>query len=184
MAWRLGTLCIWAAFWRSECSAALPHSQSHDAHSLASRAAGGRKLLHHAATRQPPTPAMELASLWGAAAWCATYCVALPAVLLASALATVALALRCRPRRKGQMTLGFFHPYAAAAGGGERVLWVALAALAASPLAPHLRVVVYTGDAQEGSAMLAKAKVRRAAPAAPATRRHSRPRRRSASRWT
>ena len=39
-------------------------------------------------------------------------------------------------------------------------MWVALAALSKSKLAHSLRVVIYTGDSVEPSAMLQRAKVR------------------------
>ncbi|CAE7642624.1 alg11, partial [Symbiodinium sp. KB8] len=44
--------------------------------------------------------------------------------------------------------------------GGERVLWVALAALEASALAPNLHVKVYTGDDATSEAILQRAKDR------------------------
>jgi len=45
---------------------------------------------------------------------------------------------------EGRETVGFFHPYAHAGGGGERVLWCAIRAV--QRLHPELHCVVYTGD--------------------------------------
>ncbi|KAK6173177.1 hypothetical protein SNE40_016681 [Patella caerulea] len=42
------------------------------------------------------------------------------------------------------VTVGFFHPYCNAGGGGERVLWAAIKAV--MKRYPHVRCVVYTGD--------------------------------------
>ena len=47
-------------------------------------------------------------------------------------------------RRPKVPTIGFFHPYADAGGGGERVLWHAVSAVIKRW--PSLRVIVYTGD--------------------------------------
>ncbi|KAL3879469.1 hypothetical protein ACJMK2_031766 [Sinanodonta woodiana] len=48
--------------------------------------------------------------------------------------------------QKGEtiVTVGFFHPYCNAGGGGERVLWVAIRAL--QQRYPYVKCVVYTGD--------------------------------------
>lgn len=43
-------------------------------------------------------------------------------------------------------TIAFFHPYCNAGGGGERVLWCAIAALAGARDVRNLKVVVYCGD--------------------------------------
>mmetsp|Transcript_26015 Transcript_26015/g.57211 ORF Transcript_26015/g.57211 Transcript_26015/m.57211 type:complete len:507 (+) Transcript_26015:101-1621(+) len=43
-----------------------------------------------------------------------------------------------------RLSIGFFHPYCAAGGGGERVLWCAIRAV--FDQAPDARVVVFTGD--------------------------------------
>ena len=82
------------------------------------------------------------------------------AALLLVAIASVSFAWRyalhrCRARSAssaraaaaGKTTLAFFHPYCNGGGGGERVLWSAVAALARSPSARRLRVIVYCGDA-------------------------------------
>jgi alpha-1,2-mannosyltransferase len=56
------------------------------------------------------------------------------------------------PRGDGDTVVGFFHPYCDAGGGGERVLWCALQALAGAASSSHsgrpgrIRCVVYTGD--------------------------------------
>ncbi|XP_025084864.1 GDP-Man:Man(3)GlcNAc(2)-PP-Dol alpha-1,2-mannosyltransferase-like [Pomacea canaliculata] len=42
------------------------------------------------------------------------------------------------------LTVGFFHPYCNAGGGGERVLWTAIRAI--QKRYPRIRCVVYTGD--------------------------------------
>ncbi|XP_071499973.1 GDP-Man:Man(3)GlcNAc(2)-PP-Dol alpha-1,2-mannosyltransferase-like [Diadema antillarum] len=42
------------------------------------------------------------------------------------------------------VTVGFFHPYCNAGGGGERVLWCAVRAL--QQKYPHINCVVYSGD--------------------------------------
>ena len=59
--------------------------------------------------------------------------------------ALVLLVGAVRLRRKESGLVGVFHPYAAAGGGGERVLWAALRALLPA-LPPTARIVVYTGD--------------------------------------
>jgi alpha-1,2-mannosyltransferase len=52
--------------------------------------------------------------------------------------------------RKGQqqddkdLTIGFFHPYCDAGGGGERVLWCGIRAI--QKRFPAAKIVVYTGD--------------------------------------
>lgn len=67
----------------------------------------------------------------------------------AFAFALLALRLLSCARPSVRTTVGFFHPYCAAGGGGERVLWCAVAALArAARLAgAQIDVVVFTGDA-------------------------------------
>eukprot|EP00043_Microstomoeca_roanoka_P017575 m.184115 g.184115 ORF g.184115 m.184115 type:complete len:507 (+) comp16663_c0_seq3:114-1634(+) len=56
-------------------------------------------------------------------------------------------------------TIGFFHPYCNAGGGGERVLWSAVNGVCRDY--PHFHCVVYTGDVDvNGDAILAKAKQR------------------------
>ena len=44
-----------------------------------------------------------------------------------------------------EVSVGFFHPYCDAGGGGERVLWCAIKAMAKRYRA-RARFVVYTGD--------------------------------------
>lgn len=44
--------------------------------------------------------------------------------------------------------IGFFHPYCNAGGGGERVLWTAIAYLQRTE--PETVMIVYTGDLEEG----------------------------------
>ena len=62
----------------------------------------------------------------------------------ASWASLIVMALMCRIRRRlrRQRVVGFFHPYCAAGGGGERVLWVGLAALKDQ----KDRMVVYCGE--------------------------------------
>lgn len=55
----------------------------------------------------------------------------------------------CRKRREslskdGILSIGFFHPYCNAGGGGERVLWCAVKAVQARYM--HVKIVIYTGD--------------------------------------
>ncbi|EGG13977.1 glycosyltransferase [Cavenderia fasciculata] len=47
-------------------------------------------------------------------------------------------------KRPSTYTIGFFHPYCAAGGGGERVLWCAVKAIQESY--PDANCLVYTGD--------------------------------------
>ncbi|KDQ26009.1 glycosyltransferase family 4 protein [Pleurotus ostreatus PC15] len=55
--------------------------------------------------------------------------------------------------------IGFFHPYCNAGGGGERVLWTAIAAMQHSD--PNLLFVVYSGDVDASKEeIIAKAKSR------------------------
>lgn len=50
-------------------------------------------------------------------------------------------------KKKDVLTIGFFHPYCDAGGGGERVLWCALQSLAQGAAKGRpLRAVIYTGD--------------------------------------
>eukprot|EP00038_Savillea_parva_P012198 m.202936 g.202936 ORF g.202936 m.202936 type:complete len:483 (+) comp21990_c0_seq1:153-1601(+) len=49
-------------------------------------------------------------------------------------------------KQAGGVTVGFFHPYCDAGGGGERVLWCAVQALCESRRDVHC--VIYTGDVQ------------------------------------
>nr|CAD7394643.1 unnamed protein product [Timema cristinae] len=51
---------------------------------------------------------------------------------------------RSSKRFKGEKTIGIFHPYCNAGGGGEKVLWCAVRALQLKY--PGSRLVVYTGD--------------------------------------
>lgn len=55
----------------------------------------------------------------------------------------------CRKRREslskdGILSIGFFHPYCNAGGGGERVLWCAVKAVQSRYA--HVKIVIYTGD--------------------------------------
>jgi len=50
----------------------------------------------------------------------------------------------------GKETVGFFHPYCAAGGGGERVLWCAINAIQREH--PGVHSVVYTGDVNKSRA--------------------------------
>ena len=73
--------------------------------------------------------------------------------VLGTYLAIAALLARlCKPRRH---TIGIFHPYSAAGGGGERVLFAVLQAL--SHMRPQSQLVIYTGDSVSVSALLAQA---------------------------
>lgn len=63
----------------------------------------------------------------------------------------IILMLYTRFKKKGQsqqtsneITVGFFHPYCNAGGGGERVLWCAVRSLQVKY--PNTRCIIYTGD--------------------------------------
>jgi len=59
----------------------------------------------------------------------------------------------------GVVTVGFFHPYCNAGGGGERVLWCAVRAV--QTRYPAVKILVYTGDTDAAPDMiLAKARDR------------------------
>eukprot|EP00329_Picozoa_sp_Boothbay-MS584-11_P005422 48305_6 len=78
-----------------------------------------------------------------------------------TALVILGLALVCRVRRFFTSTgaaVAFFHPYCNDGGGGERVLWVGIAALLKRR--PGLRCVVYTGDDIEPAQILRNVKDR------------------------
>ncbi|GAM21874.1 hypothetical protein SAMD00019534_050490 [Acytostelium subglobosum LB1] len=62
------------------------------------------------------------------------------------ALLIFILRLRFIQRRRpdSQYTVAFFHPYCAAGGGGERVLWCSVKSI--QDEYPHVKCVVYTGD--------------------------------------
>ncbi|XP_050305996.1 GDP-Man:Man(3)GlcNAc(2)-PP-Dol alpha-1,2-mannosyltransferase [Anthonomus grandis grandis] len=51
-----------------------------------------------------------------------------------------------RKKRGDQLSVGIFHPYANAGGGGEKVLWVALRALLEKY--PEANFYIYTGDVE------------------------------------
>ncbi|KAM0748153.1 UDP-Glycosyltransferase/glycogen phosphorylase [Meredithblackwellia eburnea MCA 4105] len=59
---------------------------------------------------------------------------------------------------RSTLIAGFFHPYCNAGGGGERVLWVAIASLQSHDR--NVVSVVYTGDDVAKDAMIAKVKNR------------------------
>ena len=63
----------------------------------------------------------------------------------------IAYARARRLFRRGKRVVAFLHPHCAAAGGGERVLWVGLVALRE---ATDARIVVYTGDVGVGAAAM------------------------------
>mmetsp|Transcript_23917 Transcript_23917/g.60488 ORF Transcript_23917/g.60488 Transcript_23917/m.60488 type:complete len:497 (-) Transcript_23917:1264-2754(-) len=60
-----------------------------------------------------------------------------------------------RTGKTGRTTLGFFHPYCNAGGGGERVLWAMLRAIEKLEDRQNIDVVIYTGDKEEGEEILA-----------------------------
>eukprot|EP00949_MAST-11_sp_MAST-11-sp1_P003537 g3537.t1 len=66
--------------------------------------------------------------------------------------------------RRGVTTIAFFHPYANAGGGGERVLWLALKAIekiiVESPAGKRIRVIVYTGDVESTEEIFGRAESR------------------------
>jgi len=69
-------------------------------------------------------------------------------LLAALCVAALLIALVFRSRRQ-RNSIGFFHPYSDDGGGGERVLWCAIAALHKS--APNTRVVVFTAPPRDGN---------------------------------
>ena len=104
------------------------------------------------------------------------------ATLLVLAVGILAAYCRLLKSLGSKATIAFFHPYWYAScallplcaqhrhvefvfsnsgGGGERVLWVALAALSKSKAANLIRVVIYTGDSAPAGDILQRAKVRR-----------------------
>lgn len=71
----------------------------------------------------------------------------------------------CRARARNPprgVTIGFFHPYCHAGGGGERVLWLALASLQAWAVthSVKLSIVIYTGDREGSGEILGRARER------------------------
>lgn len=82
-------------------------------------------------------------------------------VALFSTILFIALILRHRtPDRHGCVTtIGFFHPYAAGGGGGERVLWCAVGALdrAAKAAGVALDVLIYCGGDFDARTLIARA---------------------------
>lgn len=60
----------------------------------------------------------------------------------------IPLLSRKAKRKKGPIVIGFFHPYCASGGGGEKVSWVAVYCLLSRVASSthNLRVVIYTGD--------------------------------------
>mmetsp|Transcript_18192 Transcript_18192/g.47420 ORF Transcript_18192/g.47420 Transcript_18192/m.47420 type:complete len:476 (+) Transcript_18192:84-1511(+) len=91
------------------------------------------------------------------------FALGLPAMVVA-ALAGLAVLLRRSAARSasaaevaaaksiGGTTVGFFHPYCNAGGGGERVLWCAVQALCEQSVDIHC--VVYTGDIDASKAQI------------------------------
>ena len=80
--------------------------------------------------------------------------------LVAAAFTLAALTTRLRRvlRSKKQTVVAFLHPYAAQGGGGERVLWVAIAALRRAR--PDARIVVYSGDGLSAAELTSHARER------------------------
>lgn len=66
------------------------------------------------------------------------------AVLRWRAALSAATAEVTRKKKAGGLTVGFFHPYCNAGGGGERVLWCAIRAICERY--PDVHCVVYSGD--------------------------------------
>ena len=103
-----------------------------------------------------------LANGWG---WADALLAAAAAALLALTLLVAAIHATRRlffpavtePRK---CTLAFFHPYCAAGGGGERVLWCAIQALHSAPSRAHFHMVVYCGDDVDAATLLARAQER------------------------
>jgi len=67
--------------------------------------------------------------------------------LLSCAIKFAAYKWRESKRKGKRKTIGFFHPYCDAGGGGERVLWVLIDALLKNPeLNEHIHIVLYSGE--------------------------------------
>lgn len=66
-------------------------------------------------------------------------------LLFALLFLPIFIILALRRRRAKPFSIGFFHPYCNAGGGGERVLWCAIKAIQLTH--PDVRCIVYTGDA-------------------------------------
>ena len=83
-----------------------------------------------------------------------------PSWLLYAAAAFLIITVTTRIRRhlRKKKVVAFLHPYAAQGGGGERVLWVAVAALRKAR--PDVRIVVYSGDGLSGKELVAHARER------------------------
>ena len=67
---------------------------------------------------------------------------------LAALLLVATVLAFCRKRQRGNMkTIAFFHPHCSAGGGGERVLWKAIEALAElNDEGLKIQVAIYTSD--------------------------------------
>lgn len=95
--------------------------------------------------------------------WIPLLLVAVPLLLLIVVRTCAARATSKRRRKWGMdgnaTAVGFFHPYANAGGGGERVLWHSVAAMMARHSSLHC--VIYTGDrGVTGEEILGKARRR------------------------
>ena len=60
--------------------------------------------------------------------------------------------------RRQNNSVAFFHPYCDAGGGGERVLWEAVAAI--SQKYQDKQIYIYTGDEASGAEILRRAEAR------------------------
>ncbi len=76
----------------------------------------------------------------------------------AAALLTLMVTTRIRRHLRKRKVVAFLHPYAAQGGGGERVLWVAVAALRKAR--PDVRIVIYSGDGLSAKELVAHARER------------------------
>ena len=66
---------------------------------------------------------------------------------------------RDKPNASGTISVGFFHPYCNAGGGGEKVLWCAVSAI--HKRYPAATCIIYTGDTDAApDQILAKAEQR------------------------
>lgn len=67
---------------------------------------------------------------------------------LAALLLVAIVRAFCRKRQRGNIkTIAFFHPHCSAGGGGERVLWKAIEALAElNDEGLKIQVAIYTSD--------------------------------------
>lgn len=86
--------------------------------------------------------------------------VVLAFVLLCAGFKYTAYKWRESKRKGSRKTIGFFHPYCDAGGGGERVLWVFIDALLNKPeFHDRLHIVLYSGENRSAEEIFANVEV-------------------------